>query len=813
MIKMATAHSTRRHPLLCFCIFLSSMLSLSHGTLTPDFKTRAVNLGGWLVAEKWIKPSLFDGIPNKDFLDGTRLQFKSVMAGKYLCAETGGGSILVANRTVASSWETFKLWRINETSYRLRVFNKLFVGVDTGGNGIDLVAIVADPPGISETFEIVRNSDDPNRVRIKVPNGFFLQLWRINETSYRLRVFNKLFVGVDTGGNGIDLVAIVADPPGVSETFEIVRNSDDPNRIRIKVPNGFFLQVNTDNPVTADSKGDGSWGNDDESVFIITNTGGLHGEFQLTNGYGPVNASQEHWNTFIVEDDFKFISSNGINARSSICRKYGINVIIDLHAAPGSQNGYEHSSSRDGSQEWGLLDQNIQYTVNVIGFLTSRYANNPRVYAVELMNEPLSPGASLDSLNKYYSAGYNVVRKNSSTAYVIMSNRLGAIDPQELFPIASSLEGSVIDIHYYNLFSNSFNNMSVQQNIDFIYNNRLPELYQLTTSNGPLTFIGEWVAEWNVKGATKEDYIKFANAQLNVYGKASQNRWLQQPETERIGSGGGSSTRGHSDDQDSCPLSVYLGFRYLRRKPRPSRDDLGTMTKTRGTSADTSASPCHVLKLFSRDNPLPADVFSSENQVSNADVMGMWRHRVNTPTKLEYFRQEFSIPADVHLKLAGDNDTIMPTDHTMPFPIVAFTECGLRLPLDPLFREVLHLYRLNPMQLTINSYRVINGIIALARQENLRITLADLQYYYTMCPLNLKDRGFVYYLKPRSTEFKIVADLPDSNKEAGDDFLIASGNWEFGPDEDVHLYPLPRTFTEGKGKSPKPTLSCFYLSL
>ena len=154
----------------------------------------------------------------------------------------------------------------------------------------------------------------------------------------------------------------------------------------------------------------------------------------------------------------------------------------------------------------------------------------------------------------------------------------------------------------------------------------------------------------------------------------------------------------------------------------------------------------------------------------------------------------------------------MPTDHTMPFPIVAFTECGLRLPLDPLFRQVLHFYKLNPMQLTINSYRVINGIIALARQENLRITLADLQYCYTMCPLDLKDRGFVYYLKPRSTQYKIIADLPDSNKGAGDDFLIASGNWEFGPDEDVHLYPLPRTITEGKSKSPESTLSCFYLS-
>ncbi|GMQ00013.1 hypothetical protein CsSME_00047267 [Camellia sinensis var. sinensis] len=99
---MATTHSTRRHPLLCFCIFLNSMLSLSHGRLTPNFKIRAINLGGWLVTEGWIKPSVFDGIPNKDFLVyGTGLQFKSVTAGKYLCAETRRGSIIVANRTVA----------------------------------------------------------------------------------------------------------------------------------------------------------------------------------------------------------------------------------------------------------------------------------------------------------------------------------------------------------------------------------------------------------------------------------------------------------------------------------------------------------------------------------------------------------------------------------------------------------------------------------------------------------------------------------------------------------------------------------------
>jgi len=49
-----------------------------------------------------------------------------------------------------------------------------------------------------------------------------------------------------------------------------------------------------------------------------------------------------------------------------------LKIIIDLHAAPGSQNGFQHSSTRDGSQEWGKSDENIQQTVDVISFLTAR---------------------------------------------------------------------------------------------------------------------------------------------------------------------------------------------------------------------------------------------------------------------------------------------------------------------------------------------------------------------------------------------------------------------------------------------------------
>lgn len=94
--------------------------------------------------------------------------------------------------------------------------------------------------------------------------------------------------------------------------------------------------------------------------------------------------------------------------------------------------------------------------------------------------------------------------------------------------------------------------------------------------------------------------------------------------------------------------------------------------------------------------------------------MGMFRWRVDTLEKIEYFHREFSIPADVHLRLAGDEDSIMPDGDSMPFPVVAFIECGLTFPLNICFREILQYYKLNLMQLAINSYRVINGIIALA---------------------------------------------------------------------------------------------------
>ncbi|XP_028755065.1 probable glucan 1,3-beta-glucosidase A [Neltuma alba] len=441
---------------------------------------KAVNLGNWLVTEGWMEPSLFDGIVNKDLLDGTQVQFKSTKLQKFLVAENGGGTDVFANRDAASGWETFKLWRVSDSSFNFRVFNKQFIRLDG-------------------TNKLVATSNSPSN----------------------------------------------------PETFQIIRNSDDPSKIRIQASNGLFLQAQSETVVSADFQGSTNWEDGDPSVFHMTIVKGstLQGEYQITNGYGPLRAPQvmqDHWNTYITEEDFRFMSENGLTAvripvgwwiahdpnppkpfvggslaaldnAFTWAQNHGMKVIVDLHAVQGSQNGNEHSGTRDGYIEWG--ESYIPDTVAVIEFLAKRYGNHPSLGGIELMNEP-TLGPNLDSLRKYYQQAYDAVRKYSETAYVILANPMDH-DSKALLSFAGRFNRVVIDVHYYNLFSDQFNNMNVQQHIDFIYNQRASDLSSIRTIDGPLNFVGEWTAALSLQGATKEDYQRFAKAQLDVYSSAS----------------------------------------------------------------------------------------------------------------------------------------------------------------------------------------------------------------------------------------------------------------------------------------------------
>ena len=91
----------------------------------------------------------------------------------------------------------------------------------------------------------------------------------------------------------------------------------------------------------------------------------------------------------------------------------------------------------------------------------------------------------------------------------------------ELVDFASQFNRVVLDMHYYALFDSKFDSYTVQDNIDYVNNFIASEINAINRPDGPLTFVGEWVAEWQVKDATKEDFQRFANAQMAVYRKAT----------------------------------------------------------------------------------------------------------------------------------------------------------------------------------------------------------------------------------------------------------------------------------------------------
>ena len=119
-----------------------------------------------------------------------------------------------------------------------------------------------------------------------------------------------------------------------------------------------------------------------------------------------------------------------------------------------------------------------------------RYSQRPVLYGIELVNEPQARYVPLDTLKDYYRKAYKIVRKYNANTYVVMSELLWD-DPSNLVDLGKEFKNAIIDLHYYNAFGSTFANMNIQQNIDFIYNERRQEIERLNkNSNGLLTFVG-----------------------------------------------------------------------------------------------------------------------------------------------------------------------------------------------------------------------------------------------------------------------------------------------------------------------------------
>ncbi|KAF9564152.1 glycoside hydrolase family 5 protein [Agrocybe pediades] len=172
-------------------------------------------------------------------------------------------------------------------------------------------------------------------------------------------------------------------------------------------------------------------------------------EWSLSLAMGPDLATkmENHYKTFITEQDFAEIAGAGLNwVRLPIgfwaietmndepflvgtswtyflkaiqwARKYGIRIYLDLHALPGSQNGWNHSG-KSGTVNFmnGVMGiANAQRTLTYLQILTE-FISQPQyrdvVGMIGIVNEILWATIGENSVQSFYLAAYETIRKST----------------------------------------------------------------------------------------------------------------------------------------------------------------------------------------------------------------------------------------------------------------------------------------------------------------------------------------------------------------------------------------------------------------
>ena len=209
-----------------------------------------------------------------------------------------------------------------------------------------------------------------------------------------------------------------------------------------------------------------------------------------------------HWDHFITRDDFEWLARAGINAvRIPVGhwifgppypyhRKYGaeprpfvtggidvldraldwaarlgLHVLLDLHAAPGCQNGFDNGGIKDVC-EWHTREEYLAYSVDVLGRLAERYRAAPALHAIEVLNEPRWD-VPTDTILSYYRRGYDAIRAHcpAQRVAVVFHDGFRSHEEYVAFFRDAALENVQFDVHRYQCFERADLDMDIQGHV------------------------------------------------------------------------------------------------------------------------------------------------------------------------------------------------------------------------------------------------------------------------------------------------------------------------------------------------------------
>jgi len=216
------------------------------------------------------------------------------------------------------------------------------------------------------------------------------------------------------------------------------------------------------------------------------------------------NKLTAHWNTFITESDFAAIAAAGLNhVRLPIgywafdvgpgepyiqgqlaylqnavtwARNHKLKLIVDLHGAPGSQNGFDNSGHKVPFPKWHSNQTNIARTNAIIKRLANMFKNDATtVPIIAPLNEPAGflGNAVLTPTRQFWFDSYGNIRYPFGTAQQsnLISMIHDAFQPLSYwkgFQTPPQFQGVIMDTHIYQVFSNGDIHMTQSQHIQSI---------------------------------------------------------------------------------------------------------------------------------------------------------------------------------------------------------------------------------------------------------------------------------------------------------------------------------------------------------
>ncbi len=189
----------------------------------------------------------------------------------------------------------------------------------------------------------------------------------------------------------------------------------------------------------------------------------------------------EFRNTYITKEDFKIVSLWGANCirlpfhykffekspykyneqSFSFIKKIlswaqdcGVKVILDLHAACGSQNHDWHSDSRGKALLWERPEYRDR-TYSLWEYLASKLKNEKALYGYDVLNEAVVGKDRLGTLKNFYKDTVKAIRRADSKHKIFLEGNSWAQQVEFLADILS--DNTHISIHTYQPLNFTFN--------------------------------------------------------------------------------------------------------------------------------------------------------------------------------------------------------------------------------------------------------------------------------------------------------------------------------------------------------------------